>query len=185
MLRMVPARLSGQRSPCQPHVTAWIPALGERSAPLTARSIYCINERREDFPSIPLCNILATLQAGYYYLKWFEDNHQLTEPCSSTSFCPTPEPLVSSDTQRAPFNKDDMGRGHLCAAPPYSRQDSGALCPSLPDTKPQLQEVQAAAPCISLATQELLFLKNGADSSPLGEQQRLPAGERVETHSAT
>lgn len=184
VLRMVPARLSGQRSPCQPHVTAWIPALGERSAPLTRSSIYLINEWREDFPSIPLCNISATLQAGYYYLKRFEDNHQLTEPRSSTSFCPTAEPLLSSDAQRAPFNEGDVGTGHWCVTPPYSGQGSGAPCPSLPDTKPQLQEVQAAAPCISLATQELLFLKNGADSSPLGEQHRLPAGERVETHSA-
>lgn len=40
VLRMVPARLSGQHSPCQPHITAWIPALGECSAPLTAISIY-------------------------------------------------------------------------------------------------------------------------------------------------
>ena len=127
---MVPARLSGQRSPCQPHVTAWIPALGERSAPLTARSIYCINERREDFPSIPLCNISATLQAGYYYLKWFEDNHQLTEPCSSTSFCPTPEPLVSSDTQRAPFNRATWGEA-TCVRPHPTQDRTPELCAHL------------------------------------------------------
>ena len=72
----------------------------------------------------------------------------------------------------------------MCGPHPTQDRTLGALCPSLPDTKPQLQEVQAAAPCISLATQELLFLKNGADSSPLGEQQRLPAGERIETHYA-
>ena len=129
VLRMVPARLSGQHSPCQPHITAWIPALGECSAPLTAISIYWINERREDFPSIPLWNISATLQTGYYYLKQFEDSHQLTEPHSSTSFCPTPEPLLSSDAQRAPFNEGDWGEATCVWAPPYSGQDSGSSVP--------------------------------------------------------